>query len=110
MHVIQGVLENGTRHGHSKIIRWVNTDFNRVWQKNFFSIIELSNHVVGTWKETCLVERTGFNHWAREGSNTDEQTGTIERSSSFEQSCTFEGFTLSGIGITVGPTERRSAF
>ena len=57
-------------------------------------------------RRPSLVEGTGFNHWTREGSNTDEQSSSVERSRTFEQSGAFERFTLSSVGVAVGSTER----
>ena len=110
VHVCQGVLEDGARHGHGKVVGWFNSDFNRVGEKDFLSVVELSDHVVGTREQTGLVERAGFNHGSREGTNTDEQARSVERSCSFKHACTLNGLTLTGISITVGSAERRGAF
>ena len=38
VHVLQGVLEDGTRHGHREVVGRLNTDFNGLWQKNFLAV------------------------------------------------------------------------
>ena len=102
VHVTQGVLENGTRHGHVQVIARVNTDLDGVWQQNLLAAGKLSNHVVGSRKKTGFVERASFNHGARERSDTDEQSGSVERTRSFEQSSALKGLPLACLCITVG--------
>ncbi len=46
VHVVEGVFEDRTRHGHSKVIRWFNANLNRVRQQDFFAVGQLGNHVV----------------------------------------------------------------
>ena len=102
VHVPQGVLENGTWHGHVQVVARVNTDLDGVWQQNLLAAGKLSDHVVGSREKTGFVERTSFNHGAGERSDTDEQSGSVERTRSFKQSSALKGLPLTGFCITVG--------
>ncbi len=110
VHVLQGVLEDGTGHGHVQVVAWINADFNGVRKQHFLAVGQLSNHVVGSREQTGLVERTGFHHRTGEGTDTDEQASAVEGTRTFEQSGTFQGLTLTGFCITVGAGQRGSAF
>ena len=110
MHVLQGVLEDRTGHGHVQVVARVNADFNGVWKQHFLAVGQLGNHVVGPRKQTGLVERTGFHHRTGEGTDTDEQARTVEGTRTFEQAGAFEGLALTGVGITVAAGQRGGAF
>ena len=56
VHVLEDVFEDGARHVQVQVVSWYDTDFNWVWKQNFLSVVELCNHVVGSWKKTGLVE------------------------------------------------------
>ena len=106
VHVLQGVLEDRTGHGHVQVVARVNADFNGIWEEHFLAVGQLGDHVVGARKQTGLVERTGFHHWTGEGADTDEQARTVEGTRTFEQSGAFEGLALTGVGITVATGQR----
>ena len=52
----QRVSEDSTGHRHGQIIGWNDANFDGVGQEHFFSIVQLSNHVVGSRQETGFVK------------------------------------------------------
>ena len=56
------VCKDGPWHGHPEVIGRHNAHFNGIGQEHFFSVVELSDHVVGPGKETGFVEGSRFNH------------------------------------------------
>ena len=62
VHVQQGVLEDGTRHGHVEIVGCVDSNLDRVRKQDFLAVVQLSNHVVGAGQQTGPVERAVLHH------------------------------------------------